>query len=360
MSERRVDRGVVSGPPIRIDRTEALWLALAPVVGRLTLAVLGAFLAMWVFVRLAHEMAEGETVLFDTTVLHFLQAHRQAWLFQVMAAISWFGGPQAQPLFVGVCVLGFILARRFWPDGLTFLLAAAGGGVLMYALKRFFHRPRPEAIFDVLGYSFPSGHSFFALVVYCMLAYWLGRDATPRVRIAVWTAAVAATLLMGFSRIYLGEHYPSDVAAGFAVAIPWVWGCLALPKAFHRGGRDISPEEKRAVYQEGLARLRAAAVFLPNLVRLLGQLAQDPRVPRSRKAAVLVLGAYLASPVDLVPDFIPLFGIADDLLLVSLVLPWVIRSVPSELVQEHWDGETDLASLIAGVRMTFRELRRRG
>lgn len=360
MREPQIHRAAAAAQPVRINRADALWLATAPVIGRLTLAVLGAFLAMYIFVRLAHEMAEGETVLFDTTVLHFLQTHRHAWLFHLMAAISWFGEPHALRLCVGVCILGFVLARRFWPDGLTFLLAAGGGGVLMYALKRLFHRPRPEAIFDSLGYSFPSGHSFFALVVYCMLAYWLGRDAPPRVRILVWVAAVTATLLMGFSRIYLGEHFPSDVAAGYAVAIPWVWGCLALPSAFHRGGRDITPEEKRTVYQAGLARLRGAALFLPNFVRLLHRLARDPRVPRTSKVVLLGLGAYLASPIDLIPDFIPLFGITDDLLLVSLILPWVARSVPPELVTEHWDGDTDLFGLVEGVRMTFRELRNRG
>jgi membrane-associated phospholipid phosphatase len=101
-------------------------------------------------------------------------------------------------------------------------------------------------IFAHLGYSFPSGHSFFALVVYGMLAYWLTRDAPRRARRWGWALAVGLILLVGFSRVFLGEHYPSDVAAGYAVALPWLWGCLALPTAFHRGGRDVSTQEAAA------------------------------------------------------------------------------------------------------------------
>ena len=109
--------------------------------------------------------------------------------------------------------------------------AVRSGRVL---LKALFHRPRPEVVFDNLGYSFPSGHSFFALVVYGMLAYWLTRDMPINRRGTTWTVAILAIFLVGFSRVFLGEHYPSDVAAGFAVAVPWLWGCLALPTLFHR------------------------------------------------------------------------------------------------------------------------------
>lgn len=345
--------------PTRPDRAETLWLTLAPVVGQLTLAVLAAVAAMYLFILLAHEMGEGETRQFDVATLQFLHAHRDPWLFAAMYWVSWLGGPHAQPYIFGLCILGFLLARRFWPDGLTLLIAGVGGTALIYVLKRLFHRPRPEVIFDALGYSFPSGHSFFALVLYCTLAYWLARDAPPHRRWWTWAIAIAATLLMGFSRMYLGEHFPSDVAAGYAIAIPWVWGCLALPGLFHRGGRNITPEEKRARYLAGAVRLREAAAYLPELAWLARGLAEDPGVPRLRQMALWGLWAYLASPLDLIPDFLPLIGAADDLFLASVTLDWIVQVVPVAVIQRHWNGEAELFPLLTGARATLTELWRR-
>jgi undecaprenyl-diphosphatase len=333
----------------------SVWLFIAPILGRLTLAVALAIVAMYCFINLAHEVRQGETRQFDVAVLEFFREHRRPWLFQFFTAVSWLGGPRVQPWVVAVSVLGLILARRFWPDGLTVLVAAVGGGVLMYGLKRMFQRPRPEVLFDHLGYSFPSGHSFFGLVVYCMVAYWLARDEPPRRQRWIWGVAIAGTLLMGFSRIYLGEHYPSDVAAAYAVGIPWVWGCLALPTALHRGGRDLSPRERRAHYQEGVARLRDAAAFLPQLAALNRRLLRDPRVPVSRRPALWALTGYLALPFDLIPDFIPVLGLTDDLIVVSLALGWVARSVTPDVVREHWNAEVDLFDLLERVQATARD-----
>lgn len=351
----RSPRPAVSRP----DRAEAIWLVLAPVLGQLTLAVLAAAGAMYLFILLADEVAEGETRQFDLAILQFLHAHRTSWLDAAMTWVSWFGGPHAQPYVYALCILAFAAARRFWPAGLTVLFAGVGGTALIYVLKRLFHRPRPEVIFDPLGYSFPSGHSFFALVLYCLLAYWLARDAPPRRRAWIWGAAIVATLLMGFSRIYLGEHFPSDVAAGFAVAVPWVWGCLALPGVLHRGGRDLTPDEKRARYQAGADRVRQAAAYLPDYARLARSLAGDPGLPRRYRVLLWLLWAYLASPVDLIPDFIPLFGAMDDLFLASLVLEWTLRVLPEAQVRRYWTAEPDPLPLLAGARSTLAELWRR-
>lgn len=230
---------------------QTLWLALAPILGRVTLAIGFAMAAMFVFVTLAHEVAEGETRRFDATVLSFFHTHQSPGLYVLMHGASWLAGPIPQTGVLVLGIVGFTLAGRFWPDGLTMLLGGVGGAGLIIGLKRLFHRPRPEEIFAHLGYSFPSGHSFFALVVYGMLAYWLTRDAPPRSRRWGWALAITAILLVGFSRVFLGEHYPSDVAAGYAVALPWLWGCLALPTAFHRRGRDVSTEEVAARTEAG-------------------------------------------------------------------------------------------------------------
>jgi uncharacterized membrane protein YkvA (DUF1232 family) len=91
---------------------------------------------------------------------------------------------------------------------------------------------------------------------------------------------------------------------------------------------------------------RALAGALPDLVVLTGRLLRDPRVPRRWKVALAGVGAYLAFPLDLVPDFIPVAGQLDDVILVALVLRGVLRAAGPELVREHWPGPTASLGLL--------------
>ena len=86
------------------------------------------------------------------------------------------------------------------------------------------------------------------------------------------------------------------------------------------------------------ASVREALRLLPDTVRLVRRLATDRRVPRRTRAMLWLLVAYLVSPIDLVPDFLPVIGFADDALLVALVLRHVVRRSGAELVTEHWPG----------------------
>jgi len=350
MVDRELQQPVEAQIKRRLLWKHRLWLLVTPILTRITLAVLGAVIAMFVFIKLAHEVTDGETQRFDNAVLHFFHSNHNPDFHAAMTAVSWLGGAFPTAILVIICAIGFAIARRFWPDGVTILVGYGGGMLLVVGIKLLFHRPRPQEIFDHLGYSFPSGHSFCALTAYGMMAYWLARDMPPLKRRLIWGLAIGMILLVGFSRVALGEHYPSDVAAGFAVALPWLWGCLALPMAFHRRGHDISTDEKIASLEAGEARLKEAALFLPNLIKLTSRLARDPRLPRSRKIGLMLVACYLAMPFDLIPDFIPVLGVADDIILVSAVLGWVLKAVPREVIQEHWDGKTDLFSLLDAAR----------
>jgi uncharacterized membrane protein YkvA (DUF1232 family) len=92
--------------------------------------------------------------------------------------------------------------------------------------------------------------------------------------------------------------------------------------------------------------LRDAARVLPDTLRLVKRLATDRTVPRSARWALWGLLAYLALPIDVVPDFLPVVGWADDLILASLVLGFLIRRAGPEAVVRHWPGSADgLATL---------------
>lgn len=91
---------------------------------------------------------------------------------------------------------------------------------------------------------------------------------------------------------------------------------------------------------------RALAGFIPDCIVLFRRLLADDRVPRSRKLGLVVLIGYLALPIDLVPDFIPVAGQLDDAILVALVLRFVLRGGGAALIEEHWPGPPEGARLI--------------
>ena len=93
---------------------------------------------------------------------------------------------------------------------------------------------------------------------------------------------------------------------------------------------------------------RAIAGLVPDCAVMFGRLARDPETPRAPKVALILLAAYLASPIDLIPDFIPVAGQLDDAVLVALALGWLVRSRGEEAIREAWPGpDSSLRALLA-------------
>lgn len=90
-------------------------------------------------------------------------------------------------------------------------------------------------------------------------------------------------------------------------------------------------------------------LLFPNLVKLLTRLVRDPRVPRRSKVLVGGVLVYLVSPIDLVPGFIPVLGMADDVLLAVYAVNHLISRAGEEVVVEHWDGPQDLLAMVRSV-----------
>ena len=87
------------------------------------------------------------------------------------------------------------------------------------------------------------------------------------------------------------------------------------------------------------AAAREVATLLPNLVRLFKGLLRDPRVPRGSKILLLLGAVWVASPIDLIPEFIPVLGPLDDAVVAALILRHVLRTAGADVVAEHWRGE---------------------
>ena len=99
---------------------------------------------------------------------------------------------------------------------------------------------------------------------------------------------------------------------------------------------------------------RAIARFVPDCAVLFRRLLRDPRLPRRRKAVLVLLLAYLLTPIDLVPDVVPVAGYLDDAVIAAFALRHVLRGAPPGLLEEHWPGPPETLALL--VRLS----RRRG
>jgi uncharacterized membrane protein YkvA (DUF1232 family) len=86
---------------------------------------------------------------------------------------------------------------------------------------------------------------------------------------------------------------------------------------------------------------RELAALVPNLTRLFAALVRDPRVPLRAKIVLGVTALYLASPIDLIPDFIPIAGSLDDAIVAGFALRFVVRASSPEIVAEHWPGDPE-------------------
>lgn len=196
---------------------------------------LGALLVLsaglWAFVELADEMVEGETHGIDTAILTALRTSDDPsdpigppWVEVVFRDFTALGG-YTTITAAALVAAGYLAILRQW--GTIALIAGSliGGTILNNVLKGVFGRPRPDLVahlVEVQTLSFPSGHAMLAAVAYLTLGALLAQvQRRRRIKVYIVAVAVVLTVLIGFSRVYLGVHWPTDVLAGWAVGAAW-------------------------------------------------------------------------------------------------------------------------------------------
>ena len=187
---------------------------------------------LWLFGGVTEDVIHHDPLTrFDATLLEWVHAHATPAGYAVFDAISLLGSPvMLTILALGVGLL--LAARRQWILLAGWLAAFAGGGLLDAALKLAIRRPRPPyaaAFLHHYTWSFPSGHAMGSLIGYGMLAYllvvlWTHRRST---RISIVLGAALLIVAIGFSRLYLGVHYFSDVVGGYAAGVLWLSACIS-------------------------------------------------------------------------------------------------------------------------------------
>nr|WP_200892460.1 phosphatase PAP2 family protein [Aliterella atlantica] len=186
-----------------------------------------AGLALWAFEQIADEVLEKESHALDVRILLAIRRLHNTLLDQAMMGITFIGDPSIL-LVVCVGVAIWLLRQKQRSEATTLAIAAIGAIALNVLLKHLFSRARPmlwERIVDVGQYSFPSGHAMVSMVIYGFIGYLL---ATRYRRQRVWIVSLIVLLILaiGFSRMYLGVHWPTDVAAGYAAGLVWLIACI--------------------------------------------------------------------------------------------------------------------------------------
>ena len=205
---------------------------------------LGAALAaLLFFLWLVEEVLEGDTQAFDDNLRTLIHQYASPSLTTVMQLFSFLGSLACLSGLSTLATLYLAVLKR-WRDLTHLAIIMIGSLILENGLKIGFHRARPVSFFGTPTpptYSFPSGHALLSLCFYGATAYLMTRRFTSnKTRILLLLITALLIGLIGFSRIYLGVHYPSDVIAGYLVATIWVM-CVALADHFYRRAAHRRP-----------------------------------------------------------------------------------------------------------------------
>ncbi len=197
--------------------------------------MIGAIAVFLVLAMLAKTVAY---FAFDVTITHALQTFKAAWFDTLMRALTWIGfGPQAD--LIALAILLFLYASGLKWETVVALVSVVGSTAVGLGIKVLIDRPRPSAdlvnvISQLKDYSFPSGHvlfftTFFGFMLF--LAYTLLKHSWWRTGLLVTLGGMVG--LIGPSRIYVGQHWASDVIAAYLLGSVW----LALSILIYRRGK---------------------------------------------------------------------------------------------------------------------------
>jgi undecaprenyl-diphosphatase len=197
-----------------------------------------------VFVGIANAALEGDAHRFDRALLLVLRDQEDPadpvgprWLELAMRDMTALGGYPVITM-VAILALGYLAILRNWAAVLLVLASLAGGTLLNEVLKDVFDRPRPDLVAHLVQVetpSLPSAHAMMAAVTYLTLGALLaGAQPWPGLKMYIIGAAVTLTLLIGFSRVYLGVHWPTDVLAGWSIGAAWAMACCLLARSAMR------------------------------------------------------------------------------------------------------------------------------
>jgi undecaprenyl-diphosphatase len=193
------------------------------------------FGGIWLTVELADEVTEGETQDIDETLLMALREGADTnnpigppWLESLMRDFTSLGGAGILA-FIVLAITIFYLIQGQYKEMLFLLTAVMGAYLISYLMKDFFGRARPQFVASGTYFSFtsfPSGHALLATTTYLTLGSIVAElMSRNRLKAFVLLLAIFLALVVGFTRVYLGVHWPTDVLAGWVIGSVWAMIC---------------------------------------------------------------------------------------------------------------------------------------
>lgn len=183
------------------------------------------------FAIIVHEVFWEEEVAIDNSIFNYLSANVISNPFTgFMRIVTEMASAGVMQVGYGSLVLIYLFKRN-WKRSLEILSIGLGGFLINYVMKLSFKRVRPPdpLIEGLNNFSFPSGHATSAFIFYGLLSYLVWKTNIAKVyKLLIASVLISFSILIGFSRIYLRVHYPSDVAAGFLIGFAWLSICIWL------------------------------------------------------------------------------------------------------------------------------------
>ncbi|BFH64093.1 phosphatase PAP2 family protein [Paenibacillus azoreducens] len=197
--------------------------------GRPDKLVITSIISGVIFIMIMLLVITNNIAWFDDAIISLVQGLENDRLTSFMKFLSFIGSSLMSVMIFVVVFLFLMIVLKHRRELIMFLVTVGGSELWNLILKNIIQRARPNThrLVEITGFSFPSGHSMAAFALYGAITFLLWRHI-PRYagRIAMITAGIALTLLIGISRIYLGVHYPSDVIGGYAASATWLMICI--------------------------------------------------------------------------------------------------------------------------------------
>lgn len=208
--------------------------------------------ALGLFTVISHEVMWQKEEELDHTIFDFLSSHVVSGsLTPFMETVTYLASSRFLQIAYGLVILLYLF-RKNWKRALEIGVIGIGGFLINFVMKLSFQRVRPAGpLIDPLhNFSFPSGHATSGFIFYGLLVYLVWKARIPNVyKYLIGSLLISVALLIGFSRVYLRVHYPTDVIAGFCIGLAWLVLCTwLLEKLKKRSGIELNQgEEYKAV-----------------------------------------------------------------------------------------------------------------
>lgn len=198
------------------------------------------------FCTMAFLVTGNQIIQFDQAIISFIQGLETPLLTAIMKFFTFIGAGSSIKILalISIIVLFFIFKHR--SELILFILVLIGSHYLFRVLKQLFQRARPDLhrLIEIGGYSFPSGHATNAITVYGILSFLLWRHIPTRWgRTLLVFFSIIFIFSIGFSRVYLGVHYPSDVIAGYFIGGFWLIIAIWLYQYIHEKLYERKPKD---------------------------------------------------------------------------------------------------------------------